>query len=365
MNTIQERLKTIRETFITSNIDGLLVTNPTNIRWLSGFTGSYSRLLITGDKAILGTDSRYWIQAQIEAPDFELFQDKRLDENTESLLQQGGVKRIGIESKHMTIDEAEKLHSIAGYTWIPLKNLIEEFRQCKNAQELSFIESAAKITDQAMALVPQLVRVGISERELAWQLEKIMREAGAGGLAFPIIVAFGPNSALPHHDPGQRTLNEEEIVLVDMGAEFNGYKSDLTRSFFFGQMNDSFQEIFDLVLAAQNQALQGLRVGAMSGEIHQLAMDVFDDGGYGDYFPHGLGHGLGLDIHELPFLSLSRPSLPLAAGMPITVEPGVYLQDWGGVRIEDLVSITAAGFQFISKCPKQPFIHPSFTQHKT
>ena len=358
MNTVQHRLKSLRESFLSLNIAGILVTNPMNIRWLSGFTGSYGRLLITEDKAVLGTDSRYFIQAQIEAPDFELFQDNRLDESTKALLSFTAATRLGIEANHLTLAEFNKLKRLEDYIWIPLSNTIEEFRQYKTPTEISLIEKAASITDEAMALLPQFLWEGISEIELAWELEKSMREAGATGLAFPMIVAFGPNSALPHHNPGEKLLKPNEIVLIDMGAELNGYKSDLTRSFFFGDENEQFQEIFDLVLGAQNAALHGLRNGALSGTIHHLAMDVIAAGGYAENFTHGLGHGVGLDIHEIPNLTYLRPSVPIVSSTALTIEPGIYIEGWGGIRIEDLVVIDEDGFRFISKAPKSPFIHP-------
>jgi len=358
MTVFKYRLESLRETLPSLQIDGLLVTNPTNIRWLSGFTGSYGRLLINQKQAVLATDARYWIQARKEAPDYELFKDIRRAQDTLALLNKGGVGRVGIEANHVTLAAAEELNGIEGFTCTPLQNTVEEFRQFKNGHETSIIHAAAAITDNAMALVPQLAKAGISERELAWLLEKAMREAGADGIAFPIIVAFGPNSALPHHNPGDRTLKEEEIVLVDMGAELNGYKSDLTRSFYYGRQNDRFQTIFDLVLAAQTSALRGVCDGKKSNEVHQAAIDVIAEGGYGDYFGHGLGHGVGLDIHELPYLSVLRTPVDLSTGMIITVEPGIYLQEWGGVRIEDLVSITDDGLEYHSNCPKEPYIHP-------
>ena len=209
-----------------------------------------------------------------------------------------------------------------------------------------------------MALVPQFVWEGISEIELAWDLEKSMRDSGATGVAFPMTVAFGSNSALPHHNPSGRLLEQNDIILIDMGADLNGYKSDLTRTFFFGHKDEKFQEIFDLVLEAQIAAIQGIKNGVFSGDIHHLAMDVIKRAGYGDKFTHGLGHGLGLDIHEFPFLSFHQPPVPLPTGAILTIEPGIYIEGWGGVRIEDLVLVTDDGSQFISQSPKLPIIHP-------
>jgi Xaa-Pro aminopeptidase len=238
-----------------------------------------------------------------------------------------------------------------------LDQSVEPLRQIKSASEIEAIRAAAAITDQAMALVPQLVHPGINERELAWELEKTMRENGADAMAFPLIVAFGPNSALPHHQPSDRKLRVGEIVLVDMGAEFNGYKSDLTRTFFFGSAADEqFITVYDLVHSALLTAANNIGPEISSKEAHGLAMDVISDGGHREHFGHGLGHGVGLDIHEEPFLSATRPAQKISAGMVITIEPGIYLPGWGGVRIEDLVLVTETGVEAISKCPKVPHI---------
>ncbi len=352
MHITQIRLANLRELFAQHDIEGLLVTDPINMRWLSGFRGSYGRLLVTIDKAILATDSRYWTQARSEAPGFELFQDARQVEDTIAFLSEGGIKHIGFEANHITWAEGKKLQAIPGYQWQPVSDIFEPLRAIKNEDELRHIKAAAAITDKVMSQVPQLLQLGISEAELAWQLEKMMRDQGATGLAFPIIVAFGSNSALPHHHPGPQTLGEREIVLVDMGADVKGYKSDLTRTFFFGEQDETFTALYQLVLGGQSAALEGVRAGAKSRQIHQLALDFIDQSGYGDKFPHGLGHGLGLEIHEYPFLSILREDISLQAGMVLTIEPGIYLEGWGGIRTEDLIMITADGCQLLSQCPK-------------
>jgi Xaa-Pro aminopeptidase len=268
-----------------------------------------------------------------------------------------GAERIGLEANQITLSDAAKLESIANVTWVSLERPVEPLRQIKSANEIKAIRAAAAITDQAMALVPQLVHPGINERELAWKLEKTMRENGSDALAFPLIVAFGPNSALPHHQPGDRKLRFGEIVLVDMGAEFNGYKSDLTRTFFVGDEVDAqFLNIYSLVQSALRNASNNIQPGISSKDAYGLAMDVISDGDHREHFIHGLGHGVGLDIHEEPFLSARPPAVRIDADMVITIEPGIYLPGWGGVRIEDLVLVTETGAEAISKCPKFPHI---------
>lgn len=357
MNPTDSRLKIIRERFSTWGVDAILISSSTNRRWLSGFSGSSGRLLITRQQAILATDSRYWEQARAEAPGCELYKDQRQHEDTITLIRSVNGERIGLEANQVTLSDAAKLESIAGVTWVPLDQPVEPLRRIKSASEIEAIRAAAAITDQAMALVPQLVHPGINERELAWELEKTMRENGADAMAFPLIVAFGPNSALPHHQPSDRRLRDGEIVLVDMGAELSGYKSDLTRTFFAGkEADEQFLTVYNLVHSALRTAADNIQPEISSKEAYDLAMDVISDGGHREHFSHGLGHGVGLDIHEDPFLSATRPAQKISAGMVITIEPGIYLPGWGGVRIEDLVLVTESGTETISKCPKIPNI---------
>ena len=359
MDIIERRLHNLRTQFNAWDVEALLITGPTNRRWLSGFTGSSGKLIITNDRAILATDSRYWQQAATEAVNFELFQDRRRHEDTISLLQSVDVRKIGIEANHVTIADHAKLNSIADIIWVPLQKPIEPLRQIKTAGEIEKIRAAALITDQAMDMVPQFLQPGITERALAWQLEKTMREQGANATAFPIIVAFGPNSALPHYQPGEHELKKEEIVLVDIGAEVDGYKSDMTRTFFFGsKIPDQFSSIYNLVHAALKAAADNIGPDINTQQAHNFALEPISNAGYRKNFQHGLGHGVGLDIHEEPFLSAYRPVTDIIAGTIITIEPGIYLPGWGGVRIEDLVLVTETGIETISQSPKVPQICP-------
>ncbi|MEZ4516385.1 MAG: Xaa-Pro peptidase family protein [Chloroflexota bacterium] len=296
---MQSRFDLVRSKLGEWEVDAVLVTTPANRRWLTGFTGSAGQLLLTPDKAILATDSRYWVQVGREAPDVELFSTRYQPDDMANFLTLGGAKRIGIEARTMSVSEFRALQELDDYDWVPLNNPIEFLREVKSADELATIQAAAQITDLAAEQVPTLVQVGMSEAELAWLLEKTMREAGATAMAFDIIVASGPNSALPHHHPGERRLQAGDALIVDMGAAVDGYKSDLTRSFFLGESApDAYWEIYNTVLAAHTATLEQLHAGMTGKDGDALARDVIVNAGYGDNFGHGLGHGVGLDIHE-------------------------------------------------------------------
>jgi Xaa-Pro aminopeptidase len=357
-NLYRQRLEAVRAEFAKWEVDGVLIGNPANRRWLSGFTGSAGWLLVTEDEALIGTDFRYWDQVNRQAPAFELFAFKsRGSDMWLDFFNFARPARIGVEARHMTLDLFDQLQAVPNVTFVKLEWTLEELREIKSVQEMETIEKAAAITDMIMGQVNQLARAGMQERDLAWELERHMRENGATGMAFPIIVASGPNAAMAHHQPGERTLREGDPLIVDMGAEVDGYASDLTRTFFVGRDPDAkFQEIFDLVHRAQNAALSGMRAGVTGAAADSLARDVISDEGYGEAFGHSLGHGLGLEVHEGPSLSQMFGQRPLAAGAVVTVEPGIYLPDWGGVRIEDLAQITEQGVDAVSQCPKIPVI---------
>lgn len=351
------RLTAVRQHLLAWNVPAILIASPANRRWLSGFTGSAGSLLITADQALLATDFRYWEQAQAEAPTFRLFRHNRTDEANEKYLAAAGVTTIGLEADHTTLSEAGQLKKVIGITWVPISATLEPLRYHKSAGELAKIRAAAAITDRVMALTPELARPGMTERALAWELEKAMREAGAECPAFDILVASGPNAAMPHHHPGERPFQPGDPLIVDMGAQVDGYKSDLTRTFFVGgEPDERFQQIFDVVQAAQTAVRQHARPGQTGSEVDALGRDVIRQAGYGDYFGHGLGHGLGLDIHEGPFFTFTPAGkgYTLATGMVVTVEPGIYLPGWGGIRLEDLFLVTEDGLEAISQCA--PFL---------
>ena len=340
-------------------VDALLVGSATNRRWLSGFTGSAGWLLITPAAALVTTDFRYWEQVQQQAPVFTLIKGEPKERLPVKMIQEAGVQKLAFESAFVTVDEFDSLKRKVenGVEWVGQKSTVEPLRAIKTPAELALMRQAAALADQTMALMPQLARPGVTERQLAWELEKALREAGADAVAFDIIVAGGPHGALPHHHPGDRPLQAGDAIVVDMGANVQGYRSDLTRTFYLGNKpSAAFQEVYGLVAQAQANVLQNMRAGMISKDIDALARDLISATAYKDYFGHGLGHGVGLDIHEQPRLSqfLEKDTIP--AGAVVTVEPGIYIPGKFGVRIEDLVLLGDEGAEPLSRAPKSPVI---------
>jgi Xaa-Pro aminopeptidase len=358
---MQQRLARLRAAMAEQGLPALLVGSPANRRYLSGFSGSYGWLLLTADAALIFTDSRYSIQAAREAPDFALRQVSNPDRPLPALLTEAaaelGLSTIACEAAHLSLAEHRQLSAALGedVTLTPSEGLVEELREIKDAAELTTLRRAIALTDAALAAVLTRLTPQMIEREAAGMLEMAMRLGGAEAVSFPIIVAAGPNSALPHAQPGDAPLGEGQPIVIDMGARVDGYHADLTRTIVLGQPDARFWEIYDLVLAAQRSAIAGLRPGLPAHMADALARDVIAEAGYGGQFGHGLGHGVGLNIHEGPGLRRAAPgadSAPLRPGMVTSIEPGIYLEDWGGVRIEDLVLITDAGCEVLSRAPK-------------
>ncbi len=349
-------LDKLRKRLQRDRLDGFLVTRPENVRYLSGYTGE-GVLLITPDRALLGADFRYWEQAERQAPDFELYKIvSRLDPLYPGLLAAAHrPRRVGYETIHVTMAEYQKLTQVEGVEWVPTQNIVEMLRMVKTRAELSFIRRAAAIADEALEFLRTWLRPGLTERQVAWELEVYMRTHGADDVAFDISVAAGPGGAEPHHAPGPRPIQAGEPIIIDLGACVNGYRSDMTRTFCLGKPGRRFRRIYDLVLRAQETALAGIRAGLTGQQADALAREVIDAAGHRQHFGHGLGHGVGLAVHELPAAS-PRSEAPLPAGATLTVEPGVYLTGWGGVRIEDLALIRKNGVELISHASKDPLI---------
>lgn len=359
VDELHKRLTAVRQQLAHWHVDALLLSSPANRRWLSGFTGSNGMLLISAEQALLATDSRYYEQAQAEAPAFQLFKHERTNADNLAFFQVVQGQRLGIEAVHTSVQQAFQFDALPlSITWMPLAQTVEPLRAIKSAAEQQLMQRAAAITDRAMALVPQLARPGMSEKALAWELEKRMREWGADELAFATIVASGPNAASPHHAPGERPLQIGDSLIIDMGAKLAGYHSDMTRTFHVGHTpSEQFWQVYNLVFAAHQAALSQIRPGMRVSQADALARDVIAAAGYGAYFGHGLGHGVGLEIHEQPFLSARAPeNETLAQNMNITIEPGIYLPGWGGVRIEDFAHLGENGAERISLAPYEPII---------
>ncbi len=352
------RLEKLRQELENRGLDAMVVTHPQNRRYLSGFTGSDGALVITPDQAILVTDFRYLEQAQGESPHFELAKATTdlFPKAVRELVAKSGVQRVGFESHHLSVaNHSDWSAEAAGFELIPVKELVEEMRAIKDEGELEKIRRAVALGDAGMAHIRDFIAPGMTEKEVAWELEAHMRTHGAEAAGFDIIVASGPNGSMAHAPISDRVIQVGEPIVIDVGARVDGYHSDLTRTLVLGEPDARFQEIYDVVLKAQGAALEGIKPGMTGREADALARDVIEEAGYGEHFGHGLGHSLGLAVHENPRGSKVSEDV-LRPGMTLTVEPGIYIPGWGGVRIEDLVVIREDGVEVLSQADKDPAI---------
>lgn len=355
-NAQMERLRKLRKLIAEKGLDALLISQPESLRYLCGFTGS-GWLLISQRNAILALDFLYLEQAKGESPDFEIVQIKQdLHYWLPSLVFDLAWHKFGFEANLISYDGYQKLSEAItskqiNLELVPTTGMVEQLRSIKELEELVLITKAVELADAGFQQAKAIVRPGITENEAAWEIEKILRQKGSEGVPFEIIVASGPNSALPHARPTDKTICSGEPVIIDMGARINGYCSDLSRTLFLGRPNKTFQQIYDIVLKAQTTAMEGTKSEMAASEADQLARTVIQQAGYGDAFGHGLGHGVGLAVHEFPRLGLSS-SDSLADGMVFTIEPGIYLAGQGGVRIEDMVVLENGKARVITKATK-------------
>jgi Xaa-Pro aminopeptidase len=342
---MNKRVQKLRATLEEKTLDGLFVTQGANVRYLSGFDGgSDGFLIITNKKAILATDSRYWEQAEIEAPSFELLKTKgSYTEWFPQLLKKLGLKSLGFEGGNVTFDYHRALKSALKKAEIPVKmvsttGVVETIRMVKEPEEIALMKKAAGITDTTFESVVKKIKAGMTELQIAWEMEKAFHENGSEGLAFPTIVGSGPNAALPHAKPGERVVKEGETIVIDMGGRYKGYANDITRTICLGKADAKLKEVYNVVKEAQQTASKNIRAGMTGKEADAIGREIIVKAGYGAAFGHSLGHGVGYQEHEQPYLSPSSKQ-KLADGMVFTVEPGIYLPGWGGVRIEDTVII--------------------------
>jgi Xaa-Pro aminopeptidase len=355
---MNDRMSRLRKVLTDQQLDGVLITEGHNIRYLSSFTSWECVLIITADKAILVTDSRYWEQAAKQAPGFALV---KVTESTKSTLLESvtalNIKRLGFESQNLTVktftEYKETLPS--SIEWVATNSLVEDLRVVKDDDELSLIKEAVRIADEAMLHVMGWLKPGLTEIEIAWEIESFMRTHGAEALSFSPITAVGENGAMAHAIPSQRKLQFGDMLVLDIGAQYEGYCSDITRSFCLGSANEKYLQIWNLVLQAQQAAEAGIRAGMPGCDGDALARKVIVDAGFGDKFGHGLGHGVGLEIHESPRVSRLATAI-LPALSVVTIEPGIYETGWGGVRIEDTVLLSDEGCTILTQAPKVPFV---------
>jgi Xaa-Pro aminopeptidase len=344
-------------------IDVLLVATPVNVRYLTGFTGTSGLALISAEAATnwFLTDFRYATQSAVQVPDTfhrEIVAGELLEGAVQALSssQSAAGGRLGFDDASLTVKQHARLEELLGAEWtlVPCAGIVEELRAVKDAGEIDRIRAAAELADEALRETLEVGVVGRTERDVAIELELRMRRLGAEGASFPSIVAAGAHGALPHAEPRAREIHKNVLVTIDWGALHEGYCSDCTRTYATGEpISERAREIYELVLAAQEQALAAVRAGPNGKEIDAVARDLIEAAGEGEHFGHGLGHGVGIEVHEGPRLSRLASEDPLLVGNVVTVEPGVYLPGRLGVRIEDLVVVRKDGQEVLTRLSKE------------
>jgi len=353
----------LRQQVLTQAHSAVLIFSDINIRYVSNFSGHAATILITDKANYLITDYRYFEQAKEQAGHPQHFHVICRDRANQSLtalivelLKQDNCQTLFFESEHINVAQwqamaAEITQQTQVTQTIALRGTVEKLRMIKTAAEIATIKQAAAIGDQALANILPLVKAGISERELAIELDYQMAKLGSEELSFATILLFGERSALPHGIPSNRKLKQGDLILIDFGAVVNGYRSDMTRTFIFGQASDKQRHIYQLVQEAQQAAINKLTVGVSGQALYQQSANVLLNSDYKEYAGEGLGHGVGLQLHEQPFLGPDCQTT-IEQGCVITIEPGIYIPGWGGVRIEDDVVLTAQGLEIITQAPK-------------
>jgi Xaa-Pro aminopeptidase len=361
------RITRLRELLPTTDapVAAMLVTQIENVRYLTGFSGSNGVVIVTADKAIFITDGRYKLQAATEVTGFEQVippVGTRMEDVNVETIKGIGVKTVGIESGSMVVNSYERLNKgfEGNVTLISRSDILDTLRRIKDAEEIAATRRAIAAADACFAFIQQVLKPGMREVDLAWEIEVFLRRGqGASKLAFDTIVGSGPNSALIHGHPGERVIGssgETEFLLCDYGCELDGYNSDITRTFFVGGEPTARQkEIYDAVLRAELTSIEAIKPGANGKDIDKIARDILTEAGLGETFAHSLGHGLGRVVHDHPALGPTS-ELVLQAGMVLTVEPGAYIADFGGVRIEDDVLVTETGYEILTQSSRSPIV---------
>ncbi|MGG1660156.1 M24 family metallopeptidase [Brevibacillus sp. NRS-1366] len=355
---MKQRLTKVREALANAGADALITEKTENRFYLSGFTGSTGWVIVTATEAFLVTDFRYVEQAQEQAPDFTVVDNERKAvEAIAKLLSEKGVKRLAFESSLSFATYQEWNRAFDLVELVPTSGLLEKIRMYKDESEMVIIREAVRIAEAAFEHIQGYIKPGVRETDVALELEYFMRKQGATGSAFDMIVASGVRGALPHGRASEKVIEAGEMVTLDFGAAYKGYHSDITRTLSVGEPNPKMKEIYDIVLRAQIAGVQALKPGVTAKAADAATRDIITAAGYGDAYGHSAGHGLGLEVHELPGLS-TVSTFVLAPGMLVTMEPGIYVSGLGGVRIEDDVLITADGHEILNKSTKELLILP-------
>lgn len=348
-----EKLRRLQKQLIEQDLDAILITNPINRRYITGFTGTAGVALVTQQDALFITDFRYIEQANEQAQTFTVVEHKQEIEKEVSIqLKTHQVSKLAFEKDHVSYGQYEQYKALFSVELIPKKGIIEDLRLIKSEDEIAILQQAAKIVDDAFTHIQSYIKPGVKELDIANELEFFMRREGATSSSFDTIVASGPRSALPHGVASNKTIENGELVTMDYGALYHGYCSDITRTVAVGHINQELISIYETVLEAQKRAVDQIKPGMTGKEADHIARQYITERGFGDKFGHSTGHGLGLEIHEEPRLS-AKSDITLKPGMVVTVEPGIYIPNVGGCRIEDDIVITDSGNKRLTFAPKE------------
>ncbi|AFH61948.1 M24 family metallopeptidase [Paenibacillus caseinilyticus] len=339
-----DRVHRLRELLDEKGIPALFITNATNRTYMTGFTGSSGYVLITASRAVLLTDFRYMTQAPQQAAGYEVVEHApKVAETVKDILAREGITRLGFEASDLSFSAYRSYaEGLSPVELLPTEGLVETLRMVKDETELAVMQEAADLADRTFTHILDFLKPGVKELDIALEIEMFVRRNGAASTSFETIVASGERSALPHGKASEKLIGNNEFIKLDYGAYYKGYCSDITRTVVLGTPSDKHREIYGIVLEAQMAALEAIRPGMTGREADAVARDIITKYGYGDHFGHGLGHGLGMEVHESPRLSKLGDTV-LKPGMTVTVEPGIYLPGFGGVRIEDDIVITDQG----------------------
>lgn len=350
------RIEKIKQILEELNLDAFYITHIPNIRYISGFSGSSAFLLIGKNKNYFLTDFRYKEQSAEQVKGFEIHVDYNATEEMKKIFSAGGFKRVGFESTHMTVSGLDNLKkNFAGVEFVPVAERIEKLTMIKTPEEVEKIKKAIEITDKTFSKMLEIIKPGMKEKDVSAEISYWHKKYGAEKDSFDPIVASGWRGCLPHGIASDKVIQSGEMVTLDFGCIYDGFCSDLTRTISVGEPSDEMRKIYKIVHESQLKAIEFAKQGVSSKQLDSSARDYIKANGYGEKFGHGLGHGLGIEVHEMPSVS-QRMDIELPVGVVVTIEPGIYVEQLGGVRIEDDILITNGGCEVLNQSPKELII---------